>query len=144
MARLGDGDYGLTVAIAHLSLGAASRRSQVAFIAELLHGHRNAVLMGDFNCVADRPEMSLLYQRTDLQPPASCVPTFPSWRPNKAIDHILVSGPLVLQGMRALAAAASDHLALSIELDVPEEALDRKSTRLNSSHQCAPRIPPSA
>jgi len=51
------------------------------------------------------------------------VPTFPSWRPNKAIDHILVSGPLQLQGMRALPAASSDHLALSIELDVPEQAL---------------------
>ena len=123
MARFGDGDDGLTVAIAHLSLGATSRRSQVAFIAELLHGHRNVVLMGDFNCVADRPEMALLYQRTDLQPPASCVPTFPSWRPNKAIDHILVSTTLQLQGMRALPAASSDHLALSIELDVPVQAL---------------------
>jgi endonuclease/exonuclease/phosphatase family metal-dependent hydrolase len=51
------------------------------------------------------------------------VPTFPSWRPNRAIDHILVSGPLQLQEMRALPAAASDHLALSIELDVPQEAL---------------------
>ena len=51
------------------------------------------------------------------------MPTFPSWRPNKAIDHILVSGPLQLQGMRALPAASSDHLALSIELDVPEQAL---------------------
>ena len=123
MARFGDGDDGLTVAIAHLSLGATSRRTQIAFIAELLHGQRNVVLMGDFNCLPDRPEMELLYKRTQLQPPASCVPTFPSWRPNKAIDHILVSSPLVLQGMRALPAALSDHLALSIEIDVPEQAL---------------------
>ena len=28
-------------------------------------------------------------QGTQLQPPASCVPTFPSWRPQRAIDHIL-------------------------------------------------------
>jgi endonuclease/exonuclease/phosphatase family metal-dependent hydrolase len=123
LATFGDGDDGLTVAIAHLSLGATSRRTQIAFIAELLHGRRNAVLMGDFNCLPDRPEMELLYRRTQLQPPASCVPTFPSWRPIKAIDHILVSGPLLLTGMRALPAALSDHLALSIELDVPEQAL---------------------
>ena len=123
MARFGDGDEGLTVAIAHLSLGSTSRRVQIAFIAELLHGHKHAVLMGDFNCLPDRPEMELLYKRTSLQPPASCVPTFPSWRPQKAIDHILVSAPLALQGMRALPAALSDHLALSIELDVPEAAL---------------------
>ena len=123
MARFGDGDDGLTVAIAHLSLGSTSRRVQIAFIAELLHGARHAVLMGDFNCLPDRPEMELLYKRTSLQPPSMCVPTFPSWRPHKAIDHILVSAPLLLQGMRAMPAALSDHLALSIELDVPEQAL---------------------
>ena len=123
MARFGDGDDGLTVAIAHLSLGSTSRRVQIAFIAELLHGARHAVLMGDFNCLPDRPEMELLYKRTTLQPPATCVPTFPSWRPQKAIDHILVSAPLLLQGMRAMPAALSDHLALSIDLDVPTHAL---------------------
>jgi endonuclease/exonuclease/phosphatase family metal-dependent hydrolase len=79
--------------------------------------------MGDFNCVPDRPEMELLYKRTSLQPPSQCVPTFPSWRPQKAIDHILVSAPLVLQGMRAMPAADSDHLALSIDLDIPAQAL---------------------
>jgi endonuclease/exonuclease/phosphatase family metal-dependent hydrolase len=123
VARFGDGDEALTVAIAHLSLGATSRRTQIAFIAELLHGQPNVVLMGDFNCLPDRPEMELLYQRTQLQPPASCVPTFPSWRPHKAIDHILYSSPLVLHAMRAMPAALSDHLALSIEIDVPEQAL---------------------
>ena len=111
------------MAIAHLSLGATSRRVQLAFIAELLHGHPHAVLMGDFNCLPDRPEMELLYKRTSLLPPSLCVPTFPSWRPQKAIDHILVSEPLALQGMRAMPAALSDHLALSIDLDVPEQAL---------------------
>jgi endonuclease/exonuclease/phosphatase family metal-dependent hydrolase len=123
LARFGEGDDGLTVAVAHLSLGAGSRRSQLAFIGELLHGHRHAVLMGDFNCVPDRPEMDVLYQRTHLQPPSQCVPTFPSWRPQRAIDHILVSSPLALHAMRAMQAADSDHLALSIELDVPASAL---------------------
>ena len=123
MAHFGDGDDGLTIAIAHLSLGANSRRSQIAFIAELLHERRHAVLMGDFNCLPDRPEMELLYKRTRLQPPAFCVPTFPSWRPQKAIDHILVTGTLAQEGMLALPAALSDHLALSIQLDVPEQAL---------------------
>ena len=123
LARFGTGDDGLTIAIAHLSLGTASRRSQLAFIAELLHEQPHAVLMGDFNCLPDRPEMDLLYKRTRLQPPSCNVPTFPSWGPQKAIDHILVTNPLVCTGMRALPAALSDHLALSIELDVPERAL---------------------
>jgi endonuclease/exonuclease/phosphatase family metal-dependent hydrolase len=123
LARFGDGADGLTIAVAHLSLGAGSRASQLAFISELLHGHPHAVLMGDFNCLPDRPEMELLYKRTHLQPPHASVPTFPSWRPQRAIDHILVTGPMAAASMRAMPAAQSDHLALSVELDVPAHAL---------------------
>jgi endonuclease/exonuclease/phosphatase family metal-dependent hydrolase len=123
MARFGDGDEGLVVAVAHLSLGAVSRRSQLAFIAELLADHPHAVLMGDFNCVPDRPEMDLLYSRTHLRPPSFCVPTFPSWRPQRAIDHILVSERLEFADARAIPAAFSDHLALAMSIDVPQAAL---------------------
>ena len=119
LAQFGEGDAGLVVAVAHLSLGAQSRRSQLDFIADVL-----AVLMGDFNCPPDSAEMLQLYRRTRLQPPECVVATFPSWRPQRAIDHILVTPGLGgCTGHRALAAAASDHLALSIELDVPEAAL---------------------
>jgi endonuclease/exonuclease/phosphatase family metal-dependent hydrolase len=119
IARFGREADSLTIAVAHLSLGAGSRRSQLAFIGELLQDHPHTVLMGDFNCTAEHPEMSLLFQRTRLQPPTCTVHTFPSWRPQRAIDHILVSDGLQCAGMRAMPAAWSDHLALSIELDVP-------------------------
>jgi endonuclease/exonuclease/phosphatase family metal-dependent hydrolase len=91
LARFGEGDDGLIIAVAHLSLGAASRHSQISFISELLSDHPHAVLMGDFNCLHDCAELSQLYQRTRLQPPACAVATFPSWQPRKAIDHILVT-----------------------------------------------------
>ena len=123
LARFGAGDDGLLVAVAHLSLGATSRHSQLSFIAELLAGHRHAVLMGDFNCVAESPEMALLYRSTRLQPPGHAVPTFPAWRPQRAIDHILVTPGLGHGDMQAQPAARSDHLALSLQLDVPESAL---------------------
>jgi endonuclease/exonuclease/phosphatase family metal-dependent hydrolase len=67
--------------------------------------------------------MQGLYRKTHLQPPSHCVPTFPSWRPQRAIDHMLVTPALGIAGMRAVPAALSDHLALSVELDVPESAL---------------------
>ena len=124
LTKFGEGDAGLVVAVAHLSLGAQSRRSQLDFIADVLDQHEHAVLMGDFNCPPDSAEMLQLYRRTRLQPPECVVATFPSWRPQRAIDHILVTPGLGgCTGHRALAAAASDHLALSIELDVPEAAL---------------------
>ncbi|KRB03169.1 endonuclease/exonuclease/phosphatase family protein [Lysobacter sp. Root690] len=123
IAHYGSGDDGLTIAVAHLSLGAGSRASQLAFIAELLHDHPHAVLMGDFNCSADRPEMQALFRNTRLQPPNEVFPTFPSWRPQRAIDHILLGDGLSFASARAVPAALSDHLALSLELDVPDHAL---------------------
>ena len=125
ISRFGEGDAGLTVAVAHLSLGAQSRRSQLSFIAEVLSDHPNAVLMGDFNCTSDCAEMDVLYRGTGLQPPSCAVHTFPSWRPQRAIDHILVTSGLQCANMQALPAAFSDHLALSTELVVPEHALQR-------------------
>jgi endonuclease/exonuclease/phosphatase family metal-dependent hydrolase len=51
-------------------------------------------------------------------------PDLPQLGPQRAIDHILVTPGLGgCAGHQALPAAASDHLALSIELDVPEAAL---------------------
>ena len=122
-ASFGDGRHALTVAVAHLSLGSQSRRSQIDFIADILAGLPHAVLMGDFNCDPNQPEMQGLYRSTRLQPPADCVPTFPSWRPQRAIDHVLVTPALAIATMQAMPAAHSDHLALSVELDVPEHAL---------------------
>ena len=89
----------------------------------MLSDHPNAVLMGDFNCLAERPEMQVLYQKTTLQPPGCVVPTFPSWRPDRAIDHILVSSNLQQRSVEAVPAAFSDHLALAMEIEVPASAL---------------------
>lgn len=124
MARFGTGDAGLVVAVAHLSLGAQSRQLQLDFIGHVLDEYEHSVLMGDFNCPPDAPEMQRLYKRTRLQPPECMVATFPSWRPLRAIDHILVTPGLgACTGHRAMPATASDHLALAVEIDVPEDAL---------------------
>ncbi len=90
-----------------------------------MQDHPHAVLMGDFNCTADRPEMEVLYRSTNLQPPACAVHTFPSWKPQRAIDHILVTSNLKCTNMQAVPAAFSDHLALSTELEIPDAALRR-------------------
>ncbi len=42
-------------------------------------------------------------------------PSFPSWAPDRALDHILVAGFRV-EDYVALAAAGSDHLAIAISL----------------------------
>lgn len=123
IARLGEGAQGLAVAVAHLSLGARSRRVQLAYLAELLNGYRNVVLMGDFNCPPDAPEMECLYRQTRLQPPAWSQPTFPSWKPRRPLDHILTSLRGADRAPKVLPAIGSDHLAVTLRLHVPESAL---------------------
>ncbi len=119
LAGFSHGGETLAVAIAHLSLGNQARARQLAFIAELLTSYPHAVLMGDLNTDADSPEMRHLFRHTHLQPPAQPTPTFPSWRPHRALDHILISGELELERVWTLAPAFSDHLPLAAEIRLP-------------------------
>lgn len=123
IARMGQGIEGLTIAVAHLSLGTRSRRVQLAYLAELLHDYPNLALMGDFNCPPDAAEMECLYRNTHLLPPAWSQPTFPSWKPQRPLDHILTSLRTTEPAPTVLPAAGSDHLAVSLTLRVPESAL---------------------
>ncbi|MGH8184422.1 MAG: endonuclease/exonuclease/phosphatase family protein [Rhodanobacteraceae bacterium] len=122
LARYGEGPDALTVAVAHLSLGTQSRARQLDFIAELLQGCSNAVLMGDLNTPPDSPELRALFAHTTLAPPVHPAPTFPSWRPQRAIDHILVTSRITVERMWTLPAAFSDHLPLAAEIRVPAAA----------------------
>jgi endonuclease/exonuclease/phosphatase family metal-dependent hydrolase len=62
--------------------------------------------------------MRALYRRTCLRPPPKPLPTFPSWAPERPLDHILTGGLEVLD-YRTAPAAGSDHLAVAIELKAP-------------------------
>jgi endonuclease/exonuclease/phosphatase family metal-dependent hydrolase len=119
LARFGEDANPLSVGVVHLSLGTLSRASQLDFLAELLADAPHAVLMGDFNCAPDAPEMRTLYKRTRLRPPESITATFPSWKPVRALDHILCSEDIAAEPPRALPAGRSDHLAIALELALP-------------------------
>ena len=117
LATFGEGEEAWQLAVTHLSLGTRSRQLQLSFLAELLADAPRLVLMGDFNCVADAPEMQALYRRTRLQPPPVQPPTFPSWLAVRALDHVLYAG-FELLSYRTVTAAGSDHLALAAELQL--------------------------
>ncbi len=120
VARYGETDNPLAVFHAHLSLTRSARRNQLAFIADMLTEHPNAVLMGDFNCRADSPEMKELFRRTSLIEPTEVLHTYPSWKPQWNIDHVLVTPSLEVLQARVLPHAFSDHLPVSVEVALPE------------------------
>jgi endonuclease/exonuclease/phosphatase family metal-dependent hydrolase len=108
----------VTVIIAHLSLTGAARERQLHFLAEALHGRRHAVLVGDLNCSAlDLHEHKAL-RRLGLRAAADVPPTYPSWAPSRSLDHVLVTPDLRIARIEALAVPYSDHLPLSVEIEV--------------------------
>ena len=118
--RFGAGTHPLVVVIAHLSLGPTARKRQFEFIAELIGNNEHVVLMGDLNCSAHSDELKMLFRQTSLTPPNEAPPnTFPSWRPRRAIDHILTSPRLQIERLWTLPHPVSDHLPLAATIRLP-------------------------
>lgn len=108
----------LTVAVAHLALGRRDRLSQVDYLGEILGDSEHAVLMGDMNCPASSPEIELLNRRCGLIPAgADESRTFPSWRPLRGIDHVLVCPQIPVERCEVLNHTYSDHRPISVTLD---------------------------
>ena len=77
--------------------------------------------MGDMNCKFASKEMQLLFKRTRLHEPLEETFTFPSWRPQHHIDHILVTPEIRVNSIKALAHPYSDHLPILMELELPSD-----------------------
>jgi endonuclease/exonuclease/phosphatase family metal-dependent hydrolase len=79
------------------------------------------VIMGDMNCRSDSPEIRSLLAGGNLCEPAHDLYTFPSWRPERNIDHILVSHSLIVEKVHVLNHTFSDHLPIAMEVTLPED-----------------------
>ncbi|MBA1444139.1 MAG: endonuclease/exonuclease/phosphatase family protein [Chromatiales bacterium] len=109
----------LGVCIMHLALGRRARLRQFSYISELVSHYSHLILMGDFNCGCGSREFRFLMDNTDLQGTSCDLKTFPSWRPNRRLDHILASPSLRVAKAEVLDYAHSDHLPISLEIELP-------------------------
>ena len=103
----------------HLALGRRARGKQLDFISELLQNRKNVVVMGDMNASCDATEVRSFVSGNGLQEAACDQATFPSWRPVRRIDHILVSHSLKVTKAQVVDYPLSDHLPISLELEMP-------------------------
>ena len=110
----------LLICIMHLALGKRARRLQMGYIGELVKEYSQLVVMGDFNCGADSRELLDLVDNTHLKLPVENLKTFPSWRPNRKYDHILISESLKLQKSEVLEQTHSDHLPICVKIELPD------------------------
>lgn len=108
----------LLVVMMHLSLSRRSRNRQLTYVRELMRSARHVVLMGDMNTHAGQLLDDSPLSGSGLVAAHDGMPTFPSWRPTKALDHILVSSELQIDKVSVIDYPMSDHLPVALELSV--------------------------
>lgn len=112
-------DASLVICIIHLALGRRARGRQLGYIGDLVAKYPYLILLGDFNCSRESREMLDLMKETGLRGSSDDMKTFPSWRPKRNLDHILVSSELEIEQARVLDYPMSDHLPVSMEVVLP-------------------------
>ena len=116
VVRLPFAGASVLVVLLHLSLGERSRALQLEYVKGLIDGEEHVVLMGDMNShLADLLFDSPLAE-TELRPAETVRPTYPSWRPALALDHVLVSPSLKIGDYQVLDCRLSDHRPISVTL----------------------------
>ncbi len=129
VARFGAADDALVIAVVHLALGKRARKQQLGFLSEQFEQYSRLVVMGDLNTAVSSPELKDFCNRLDLHAPTSGLASYPSWQPQRAIDHILVSAPLATVNAQVMEVTFSDHCPVALELELPADTRLRPAMR---------------
>jgi len=119
IAEYGYGQEIMAVIVVHLSLGGHSQRRQVDFILKLADQYPHSIILGDFNRSSDSKLMQK-FVTAGYQDCSSDAPTFPSWKPRRKIDYILVSEGLEICSSEVVEYHLSDHLPIELKVILPE------------------------
>ncbi|SNC63497.1 Metal-dependent hydrolase, endonuclease/exonuclease/phosphatase family [Marinobacter sp. es.048] len=125
IARYGTEHDPLVLVLMHLSLSKTAQQRQLGYIRELIADYRHVVLMGDMNAHAEQLLTQTPLKQTDLVPLPDTAHSFPSWRPEKALDHILVSPSLQIRRSEVVSYPMSDHLPIAMDVALPEGYLEK-------------------
>ncbi|AHK14633.1 endonuclease/exonuclease/phosphatase family protein [Thalassolituus oleivorans] len=117
--RFGSGDHELVIAVTHLALDRRTQQNQIAYLVDAVSDAKHLVIMGDLNQEAEWLLQHSALQTLSLHPIAPHLSTYPSWRPNRAIDHILISNNLELGRIAVIDHPLSDHLPVAAEITFP-------------------------
>jgi len=115
------GDNGLVVAVVHLALGPRARGQQLEYMSRQLEGEPRLIVMGDLNTRAGTTAVRAFREVLDLEAPTAGLASYPSWQPQRAIDHILVSRGLKTRDERVIETTVSDHCPVALTVEIPAE-----------------------
>ncbi|MAL97400.1 endonuclease/exonuclease/phosphatase family protein [Hydrocarboniclastica marina] len=120
VARYGSERDPLVLVLMHLALSKVAQNRQLAYIRDLIDEYEHVVLMGDMNAHAEQLLTRTPLRGTNLVPLPGVAASFPSWRPERALDHILVSPSLRIRGAEVVRFPVSDHLPIALDVALPE------------------------
>lgn len=106
----------LRLVIVHLALGRRARARQLSFLAKLIRDRTDTIVLGDLNCGTRELAAHGGVRDSGLRGVHDGHHTFPSWRPTRALDHILVTPTVEVIGATVLEERLSDHLAVATEI----------------------------
>lgn len=106
---------------AHLALSQRARQSQLEYIADLVKNTDHFVIMGDMNCKKDTVYETFKDAKIEVKRNSLISPTYPRWNPKHCFDQIWVSRKLNIISSKVLNLGVSDHLPISMEIEVPVE-----------------------
>ena len=136
---IGEGENAVAVVMMHLALGTRVRNRQLDYVRELVSDYKHCILMGDMNTL---PEV-LLYNsplaELNLRAP-QLEATFPSWKPQRCLDHILISDQLQLESVEVLPVTISDHLPVAMQIRLPQQIVIARPVLPRSYLSAAPHI----
>ena len=123
VARFGNKSEPLTVIMLHLALSQRARKIQLSYIRDVVQSSQHVVLMGDMNTHADQLLNDSPLKDTGLYAAHWGKNTFPSWRPKRSLDHILISPSIMVNKFGVLNTPISDHLPVAVEIEIPDSTL---------------------
>lgn len=125
IVRYGTEEDPLVLVMMHLSLSKSAQQKQLGYIRELIADYRHVVLMGDMNNHAEELLGQTPLKETELVPLPDTAHSFPSWRPERALDHILVSPSLEIRRSEVVSYPLSDHLPIAMDIALPKGYLGK-------------------
>ncbi|MGO2131958.1 MAG: endonuclease/exonuclease/phosphatase family protein [Halomonas sp.] len=124
-ARYGSGPDALHIFVAHLALSQRGRNRQLDYLSEIIEPLRHVAVMGDLNCSFEQIQSHQRFCEAMALHPVHLPPSYPSWQPRKALDHILLSDSLQAERVKVLNRLFSDHLPIAIDVRLPGACLQQ-------------------
>jgi len=110
----------ITILNLHLPVIKRFRKRQLQELGHVVNSIKGEVIVGgDFNVFSGLSELEPLFKNTKLQlTNSNPKPTFPAWRPSRALDLFLATPKVQVIKSEVLLERSSDHLPIMLEIKI--------------------------